>query len=101
MKLLVIFNNLTQLIIRKPELTYYFWSSPIYSCFVFLPQGKHGAASEVVSHTSVDSLPYSVKSVDRKDSGIYECTAENNQGPKVSSSISIRVICKYSVCAEN
>ena len=62
-----------------------------HNCYLFL-QGKHDA-SELVPITSGPNI--TLNSVDRRDSGIYECSAENNQGPKVSSSRTVRVICKY------
>ncbi|KAJ9589538.1 hypothetical protein L9F63_017255, partial [Diploptera punctata] len=46
-------------------------------------KGKH-EGSEVVVLTNEPNI--TLESVDRKDSGIYECSAENNQGPKVSTS---------------
>lgn len=52
-------------------------------------KGKH-ESSEVVDLTSEPSII--LNSVDRRDSGVYECSAENNQGPKASSSLSVRVI---------
>ena len=64
-----------------------------YNKLLLFLQGKHDG-SEVVTLTSEPNI--TLDSLDRRDTGIYECSAENNQGPKASSSISVRVTCKYS-----
>lgn len=50
--------------------------------------GKHEHPDATVIATSEN---ITLNSVERLDSGTYECTARNNQGPKVSARVSIRV----------
>lgn len=54
-------------------------------------QGKHDQPDATVIATSEN---ITLNSVERLDSGTYECIAKNNQGPDVSAKVSIHVTCK-------
>jgi hypothetical protein len=55
-------------------------------------QGKHERPdSRVIATSEIVSL----NSVERHDSGTYECTAKNNLGPEATDQVSIHVTCKY------
>lgn len=62
-----------------------------YYMIIFL-QGKHDQPDGTVIATS-ENITFS--SVERLDSGTYECIAKNNQGPEVSAQVSIHVTCEY------
>jgi hypothetical protein len=55
-------------------------------------QGKHEHPAAAVIATSEN---VTLGSVDRRDSGTYKCTANNDRGPEVSAQVSISVTCKY------
>lgn len=55
-------------------------------------QGKHDQPDATVIATSEN---ITLNSVERLDSGTYECIAKNSQGPEVSAQVSIHVMCKY------
>jgi hypothetical protein len=55
-------------------------------------QGKHERPAATVIATSEN---VTLNSVERLDSGTYECTAKNDKGPEVSAQVSIRITCKY------
>jgi hypothetical protein len=55
-------------------------------------QGKHEHSDAPVIATSET---VSLNSVERLDSGTYECTAKNNLGPEASARVSVHVTCKY------
>jgi len=55
-------------------------------------QGKH---EHPVATVIAISENVTLDSVERLDSGTYECTAKNNLGPEASAQVSIHVTCKY------
>jgi hypothetical protein len=60
--------------------------------FIICLQGKHEHPVATVIATSEN---VTLDSVERLDSGTYECTAKNNLGPEASAQVSIHVTCKY------
>jgi hypothetical protein len=57
-------------------------------------QGKRDEPDATVIATS-ENITFN--SVERLDSGTYECIAKNNQGPEVSAQVFIHVTCKYRI----
>lgn len=55
-------------------------------------QGKHERPNATVIATSEN---VTLNSVERLDSGTYECTVKNNLGPEASARVSLHVACKY------
>ena len=60
---------------------------------------KDGSA--IISNSRIsllaDKKQLTIKSVDRTDSGEYQCVASNSLGNDTSSAASVNVLCKYSI----
>ncbi|PSN36937.1 hypothetical protein C0J52_20058 [Blattella germanica] len=54
----------------------------------WVKKGKHETGEGIVLTTEPNLI---LNSVDRRDSGVYECIAENDQGPKASASVTVRI----------
>jgi hypothetical protein len=57
-------------------------------------QRKHNEPDATVIATS-ENITFD--SVNRLDSGTYECIAKNNEGPEVSAQVTVHVTCKYGI----